>query len=219
MMAKMIIIMDPPEHRQMRSLVNKVFTPRAIEALRPMVTETIDRYLAQNRVRPVRRGAGLLRLLPGAGDHPDAGRAGGVPPDRSANGWTSPCTANPVRSTCPRRACRPSRSRWGSTTTSFSSAAPSHSDDMFSRLDRRRDRTRRRREAVARRLRDRRLRNAFGRRGRRDGHQADRQRGGDVRAHSPTSGRSCSTTAARSRPRSRSCCATRRRTSTTCAAR
>src|ERR1700712_571593 len=25
---KMIILMDPPEHRQMRSLVNKVFTPR-----------------------------------------------------------------------------------------------------------------------------------------------------------------------------------------------
>ncbi len=32
MLAKMIILMDPPEHRQMRSLVNKVFTPRAIEA-------------------------------------------------------------------------------------------------------------------------------------------------------------------------------------------
>lgn len=47
MMAKMIIMMDPPEHRQMRSLVNKVFTPRAIEALRPMVTETIDRYLSR----------------------------------------------------------------------------------------------------------------------------------------------------------------------------
>jgi cytochrome P450 len=45
--AKMIILMDPPEHRQMRSLVNKVFTPRAIEAMRPMVTETIDRYLAK----------------------------------------------------------------------------------------------------------------------------------------------------------------------------
>lgn len=45
LMAKMIIMMDPPEHRQMRSLVNKVFTPRAIEALRPMVTATIDRYL------------------------------------------------------------------------------------------------------------------------------------------------------------------------------
>jgi cytochrome P450 len=47
MPVKMIIVMDPPEHRQMRSLVNKVFTPRAIEALRPMVTETIDRYLAK----------------------------------------------------------------------------------------------------------------------------------------------------------------------------
>jgi cytochrome P450 len=45
--AKMIIIMDPPEHRQMRSLVNKVFTPRAIEAMKPMVTETIDRYIAK----------------------------------------------------------------------------------------------------------------------------------------------------------------------------
>ncbi|OAN38632.1 cytochrome P450 [Mycolicibacterium iranicum] len=45
LMAKMIIMMDPPEHRQMRSLVNKVFTPRAIGALRPMVTSTIDRYL------------------------------------------------------------------------------------------------------------------------------------------------------------------------------
>ena len=42
---KMIIIMDPPEHRHMRSLVNKVFTPRAIENMRPMVTQTIDRYM------------------------------------------------------------------------------------------------------------------------------------------------------------------------------
>jgi cytochrome P450 len=47
MPVKMIIVMDPPEHRQMRSLVNKVFTPRAIEALRPMVTETIDRYISR----------------------------------------------------------------------------------------------------------------------------------------------------------------------------
>ncbi len=47
MMVKMIIVMDPPEHRQMRSLVNKVFTPRAIEAMKPMVTETIDRFISQ----------------------------------------------------------------------------------------------------------------------------------------------------------------------------
>ncbi|QRY46856.1 cytochrome P450 [Mycolicibacterium boenickei] len=44
--AKMIISMDPPEHRHMRSLVNKVFTPRAISALQGMVSQQIDRYLA-----------------------------------------------------------------------------------------------------------------------------------------------------------------------------
>ena len=44
--AKMIISIDPPEHRAMRSLVNKVFTPRAIEALRIMVTETVERFLS-----------------------------------------------------------------------------------------------------------------------------------------------------------------------------
>lgn len=40
-----IIMMDPPEHRHMRGLVNKVFTPRAIEAMRPLVTGLIDRHL------------------------------------------------------------------------------------------------------------------------------------------------------------------------------
>lgn len=44
--AKMIISIDPPEHRVMRSLVNKVFTPRAIGALKAMITETIDGFLA-----------------------------------------------------------------------------------------------------------------------------------------------------------------------------
>lgn len=43
---KSIIMMDPPEHRHMRGLVNKVFTPRAIEAMRPLVTGLIDRYLS-----------------------------------------------------------------------------------------------------------------------------------------------------------------------------
>jgi cytochrome P450 len=41
----LIIMMDPPDHRHMRSLVNKVFTPRAIGAQRPMVTEQIERFL------------------------------------------------------------------------------------------------------------------------------------------------------------------------------
>lgn len=42
---KSIIMMDPPEHRHMRGLVNKVFTPRAIEAMRPLVIGLVDRYL------------------------------------------------------------------------------------------------------------------------------------------------------------------------------
>ncbi|MFD0366068.1 cytochrome P450 [Nocardia sp. GCM10030253] len=44
-MHKSIIVMDPPEHRHMRGLVNKVFTPRAIEELRPLVTDLIDYHL------------------------------------------------------------------------------------------------------------------------------------------------------------------------------
>ncbi|KUI22057.1 cytochrome [Mycobacterium sp. IS-1496] len=42
---KSIIMMDPPEHRHMRSLLNEVFTPRAIQSLRPMVEEVIDECL------------------------------------------------------------------------------------------------------------------------------------------------------------------------------
>ncbi|MBV9321599.1 MAG: cytochrome P450 [Mycobacterium sp.] len=44
---KSIIFMDPPEHRRMRSLVNKVFTPRAIGGLKPMVTELIEGLLSE----------------------------------------------------------------------------------------------------------------------------------------------------------------------------
>lgn len=42
----LIILMDPPDHRRMRSLVNKVFTPRAIGAQRTMVIEQIERFLS-----------------------------------------------------------------------------------------------------------------------------------------------------------------------------
>src|SRR3954452_8771367 len=41
----LIIMMDPPEHRRMRSLVNKVFTPRAIERQRQTVVDQIERFL------------------------------------------------------------------------------------------------------------------------------------------------------------------------------
>ena len=37
----MIIMMDPPEHTMMRKLVNKVFTPRAVQSLEPMIRAAI----------------------------------------------------------------------------------------------------------------------------------------------------------------------------------
>ena len=44
---KSIIFMDPPEHRHLRSLLNKVFTPRAIQAQKEMVTEKVEKYLTR----------------------------------------------------------------------------------------------------------------------------------------------------------------------------
>ena len=43
---RMIIMMDPPEHDRLRALVSRVFTPRAVAALEPMVREVITSFLA-----------------------------------------------------------------------------------------------------------------------------------------------------------------------------
>src|SRR6185312_6993282 len=40
-----IIMMDPPSHDRLRALVSRVFTPRAVAALEPMVREVITSYL------------------------------------------------------------------------------------------------------------------------------------------------------------------------------
>jgi cytochrome P450 len=45
-MYRSIIMMDPPEHDRLRSLVSRVFTPRAVGALEPMVREVIQSFLA-----------------------------------------------------------------------------------------------------------------------------------------------------------------------------
>ncbi|KUI46638.1 cytochrome [Mycobacterium sp. GA-1199] len=42
---RLLQFMDPPEHRHMRSVLNKLFTPRAIQAQRPRITAIIDKYL------------------------------------------------------------------------------------------------------------------------------------------------------------------------------
>ncbi|MGW4095244.1 cytochrome P450 [Mycobacterium sp. NPDC004974] len=41
-----IIAMDPPAHRRMRSLLNKVFTPRAIQSQRDLVNGLVDKHLS-----------------------------------------------------------------------------------------------------------------------------------------------------------------------------
>jgi len=45
-MYRSIIMMDPPEHDRLRALVSRVFTPRAVGALEPMVREVIQHFLA-----------------------------------------------------------------------------------------------------------------------------------------------------------------------------
>jgi cytochrome P450 len=42
--SSLIIAMDPPDHTRMRKLVNKVFTPRAVAELEPMIRETITEF-------------------------------------------------------------------------------------------------------------------------------------------------------------------------------
>jgi cytochrome P450 len=40
-----IIMMDPPEHDRLRALVSRVFTPRAVTALEPMIREVVAGFL------------------------------------------------------------------------------------------------------------------------------------------------------------------------------
>jgi len=43
-MPDLVIMMDPPDHTKMRKLVNKVFTPRSVAALEPMIRAKITDY-------------------------------------------------------------------------------------------------------------------------------------------------------------------------------
>lgn len=46
-MDTIILMRDPPDHTRMRSVMAKVFTPRAVEALRPHIAELVDGLLAE----------------------------------------------------------------------------------------------------------------------------------------------------------------------------
>ncbi|WP_433179365.1 cytochrome P450 [Actinoallomurus sp. CA-150999] len=45
--AKSMLDRDPPDHTRLRRLVSKAFTPRAVRALRPRVTDLVDGMLAE----------------------------------------------------------------------------------------------------------------------------------------------------------------------------
>jgi len=50
-LAKTMISVDDPDHRRLRGLVSKVFTPRYIESLRPRVQQIADELLDQAQAR------------------------------------------------------------------------------------------------------------------------------------------------------------------------
>ena len=54
MLGLWLIFMDPPEHTRLRKLLNKGFSPAAIEGLRPQVEDIVDRML-----KPLQHGSGV----------------------------------------------------------------------------------------------------------------------------------------------------------------
>ena len=131
---KMIIVMDPPEHRQMRSLVNKVFTPRAIEAMRrdghrdhrPLhLDQSIP--IASTSYMIFRRSSRfevITQML-------------GVPEEhrQQVRGWVdSPCVGNPVKSRCPTTGMQAVADIMGLYYNLIQQRRAEPRDDMFSRL-------------------------------------------------------------------------------------
>jgi cytochrome P450 len=45
MQTKWMLLLDPPDHTRLRTLVNKAFTPRVVEGLRPRIQEIVDSLL------------------------------------------------------------------------------------------------------------------------------------------------------------------------------
>ncbi len=215
----MIIMMDPPEHDRFRALVSRVFTPRAVTGLEPMVREVVTGFLDPLTERddfdvvadlsapfPVEVISRMLGVPEGERQqirewldlslHREPGEVDPSPAGQHAMlemvGYFQDLVAEKRR--------RPA-------------------DDMLTPPDPGHRRSRRRRRDRPRRPRDLRLRRAA-RRGRgRDGHQAGGQRGRAVRRRTPTSGAGSSTTRSASRRRSRRCSACCPRRSTRAASR
>ena len=76
-----LIMIDPPRHDRLRALVSRVFTPRAISALEPMIREVITGYLDELDPSDEMDARRRLRGSVPRRDHlEDARRAGAGPP-------------------------------------------------------------------------------------------------------------------------------------------
>lgn len=60
-LSRWMLFRDPPDHTRLRALVSKAFTPRAVEALRPRVTQIVDQ-LVEGMLVQLREG-GVVDLV------------------------------------------------------------------------------------------------------------------------------------------------------------
>ena len=120
-----IIMMDPPDHDRLRALVSRVFTPRAVTNLEPMIREVITSFIEPfDDAEEFDAVGGLQRPVPRRNHLEDArGPRGGPPADpplarhraapRARVRWTRPPRGS-------RRRCRarPTSSSWSRTSAS-----------------------------------------------------------------------------------------------------
>jgi cytochrome P450 len=63
MLTRWSVFVDPPAHTRLRGLINKAFTPRAIASLRGMISETVDRLIADFTAGIAPGGEGRVDLI------------------------------------------------------------------------------------------------------------------------------------------------------------
>ena len=176
-------MMDPPEHDRLRALVSRVFTPRAVTALEPMIREVISSFLdpleRRDRVRRRRR---LLRDRSRSRSSRACSACPRPTASRSGTGSTSACTASRAARAAPTRTWQAILETGAYFYDLAVEKRTNPGDDMMSRLT---QVTVDRGDGTETGLDDVEIAgfaDAARRRRRGDGHQARRQRGGALRA-------------------------------------